>query len=373
MAAHSYKVFISHATEDRERFVLDFARRLREHGVDAWVDAWELLPGDSLVDRIFEEGIKNAHAMIVILSRNSIEKPWVREELNAGFLKRLSGKCRVIPVIIDECEVPEALRSTVWQRVSDLGDYEEEFERILDSIYGRTRRPPLGEPPAQLRRQRLIDDLAAGRVPASDTPDARQDLEGLILDKYEPPLLRLQALVHYLNLETRSGTVLMGLLADPDPQVRRTVLQSLHKNPRRDLLELFDASNVGQILADPDQEVAVASTRLACDLVEAGILPAEVLTGVNRHSYWLVRRIAIECIIKSGDPKTLELLHEFRTTSYHVSQQLMRDYIESRYDAFDDDQRTLAIDLLRNLATAKRASRTSKSKTENLIEKLLLQ
>lgn len=371
MTADTYKVFISHASEDKDRFVLDFARRLREHGVDAWVDVWEMLPGDSLVDKIFDEGIKNARAMIIILSTNSIDKPWVREELNAGFLKRLSGKCKVIPVVIDECGVPEALQSTVWQRISDLTDYEEEFLRVLDSIYGRTRKPPLGAPAAQLRRQRLRDDLDAGRVPMLDYADAQQDLEGLILDKDELPLWRLQALTHYLTLETKSATVLEKLLTDPDPQVRLTVFRGLHKDPRRDLLQLFDVLKVKRILNDPDEDVAVASTRLACDLVGSGIVPAEVMTTVNRHSYWLIRRIAIQCIINSGDPRTLDLLYEFRTTSYHVSQRLIRDYINTHYDSFEDDQKNLAIDLLRNLMIAKRASLISKSKTEKLIEMLL--
>jgi len=81
------KVFISHASEDKERFVIDFATKLRKIGIDAWLDKWEMLPGDSLVDKIFEEGIKDAEAFIVILSKNSILKPWVREELNAGFVK----------------------------------------------------------------------------------------------------------------------------------------------------------------------------------------------------------------------------------------------------------------------------------------------
>jgi hypothetical protein len=372
MTVDTYKVFISYASEDKERFVLDFARKLREHGVDAWVDVWEMLPGDSLVDKIFEEAIKNARAMIVILSKNSIDKPWVREELNAGFLKRLSGKCRVIPVIIDDGDVPEALQSTIWQKVPNLADYEEEFQRILDSIYGRSQTPPLGAPAAQVRRQRLKDNLELDRVPDLDAEYSQQDLEDLILDKNEPSLFRLQALAHYLTLEAISGAVLERLFKDPDPQIRRTVYQGLHKYPRRDLLQSFDISKVKQILADPDQEVAVASTRLSCDLVESGIIPVELMTSVNRHSYWLVRRIAIDCIIKSGDPNTLNFLYEFRTTSYHVSQQLIRDYVESHYESFEDNQKDLAIDLLRSLAKAKRASQLSKSKTEKLIDKLHL-
>ena len=53
------KVFISHAGEDRE-FAQDLATKLRARGVNAWLDVWEILPGDSLIDKIFEEGLKDA-------------------------------------------------------------------------------------------------------------------------------------------------------------------------------------------------------------------------------------------------------------------------------------------------------------------------
>jgi hypothetical protein len=72
------KVFLSHASEDKERFVIHFAEKLRLNGIDAWLDKWEMLPGDSLIDKIFEEGIRNADAIIVILSKYSITKKWVK-------------------------------------------------------------------------------------------------------------------------------------------------------------------------------------------------------------------------------------------------------------------------------------------------------
>ena len=95
------KVFVSHASEDKERFVLDFAKKLRSVGIDAWLDKWEMLPGDSLVDKIFEEGIKEADSFIVVLSINSINKPWVREELNTAKVKRISDKTKIIPIVLD--------------------------------------------------------------------------------------------------------------------------------------------------------------------------------------------------------------------------------------------------------------------------------
>lgn len=141
------KVFISHASEDKARFVTAFAERLRASGVDAWLDRWEMLPGDSLVDKIFEEGLRNASAVVVILSANSVSKPWVREELNAAFVKRVNTGSKLIPVVLDDCAVPEALASTVWERVADLVSYDTSFGRILAAITGSTEKPPLGSLP----------------------------------------------------------------------------------------------------------------------------------------------------------------------------------------------------------------------------------
>lgn len=104
------KVFISHASEDKDRFVVEFARRLRENGVDAWLDQWEMRPGDSLVDKIFEEGLKEARSVIVVLSTVSVQKPWVREELNASVVNRISLGARLIPVVIYYCRHPDRPR-----------------------------------------------------------------------------------------------------------------------------------------------------------------------------------------------------------------------------------------------------------------------
>jgi len=141
------KVFVSHASEDKERFVLDFATKLRNCGIDAWVDKWEMYPGDSLVDKIFEEGIKSASAVIVVLSKFSVAKPWVQEELNAAFVRKVNGSSRLIPIVIEDCEVPEALKSTLWEHIKDISSYDASFERILASICGASDKPALGNLP----------------------------------------------------------------------------------------------------------------------------------------------------------------------------------------------------------------------------------
>ncbi|MCB1088172.1 MAG: toll/interleukin-1 receptor domain-containing protein [Verrucomicrobiae bacterium] len=150
------RAFISHASEDKGRFVEVFARRLREKGIDAWYDQWEIQPGDSIVHKIFEQGIKNADVFIVVLSQNSVEKSWVREELESGVVQRINRACRIIPVVLDDCKVPTALNHLRWEKIHDIDDYETVFQRIVNVIYGGTERPPLG-PPLQYKDQSVVN------------------------------------------------------------------------------------------------------------------------------------------------------------------------------------------------------------------------
>lgn len=141
------RVFVSHAGEDKARFVLEFATRLRAKGVDAWLDRWEMGPGDSLVEKIFDEGLKSADAIVIVLSHNTIDKRWVKEELDAAMVHKIERSARLIPVVIDDCAVPESLKTVLWERIDDLRNYDDSFDRIVRAIYGHRERPPLGPPP----------------------------------------------------------------------------------------------------------------------------------------------------------------------------------------------------------------------------------
>lgn len=142
------KVFLSHASEDKERFVLQFATALRAKGVDVWLDQWEMLPGDSLVDKLFEEGIGQADAFLVVLSQNSVGKSWVMQELNTAIVDRIKRGTKLIPVLIDNVEVPKALTSTVWLHAEDTARAEDAARRVAAAVFGVHEKPPLGPTPA---------------------------------------------------------------------------------------------------------------------------------------------------------------------------------------------------------------------------------
>ena len=142
------KAFVSHATVDQDRFVRGFAGRLQVNGVETWYAEWALLDGDSLVKRIFTEGIGGADVFIIVLSANSVKSGWVEAELDVGVVRSIERDCRLIPVVIDDVEIPVSLQATKYRRIIDVTKYDDEFDGLLRSIFKHPTTPLLGRPPA---------------------------------------------------------------------------------------------------------------------------------------------------------------------------------------------------------------------------------
>jgi hypothetical protein len=75
-------VFICHSSDDKA-FVRTLARDLKSAGIKVWLDHWELLPGDSLSEKI-QAGLAGSSWLLVVVSKHSVKSRWVRRELNAG-------------------------------------------------------------------------------------------------------------------------------------------------------------------------------------------------------------------------------------------------------------------------------------------------
>ena len=103
------KIFISHSSIDKE-FVREIAWELKRLGMDVWYDEWAISIGDSIIDKIFE-GLEESDTLIVVLSKNSVNSNWVKEELATTNMRRISQrKVRILPILIEDCEIPISLR-----------------------------------------------------------------------------------------------------------------------------------------------------------------------------------------------------------------------------------------------------------------------
>ncbi len=149
------RVFLAHASEDKLR-VKSLYQKMTERGLSPWLDAIDLMPGQNWRIEI-PEAIKSARIFLACLSKTSVEKKgYVQREFRyalSAYADLPPKSVYLIPVRLDECEVPDlrlpeleiSLRDLHWV---DLFE-EDGFERLVRAIEQTLAdQAPPPEPPA---------------------------------------------------------------------------------------------------------------------------------------------------------------------------------------------------------------------------------
>ncbi len=92
-----WDAFISHASEDKEKFVRPLAKALTALGARVWYDEFSLKLGDSLSESI-DKGLSNSRFGIVVLSPHFMEKSWPKRELQGLVACEVDGRSTILPV-----------------------------------------------------------------------------------------------------------------------------------------------------------------------------------------------------------------------------------------------------------------------------------
>jgi len=120
-------VFISYSHDDAD-FVDQLAMHLVAENARVWVDRWELHVGDSLHRRI-EGAMDQASAVLFVLSPASVASEWCQRELSAGLVRELEeNRVIVLPVLVEDCEVPLFLRDKMY------ADFRRDFDGGLRQV-----------------------------------------------------------------------------------------------------------------------------------------------------------------------------------------------------------------------------------------------
>ena len=142
------KAFVSHASEDKAAYAKPLTDALRKLRIDAWLDEYEIEPGDDLINKLFNEGLGNATTVLFIMTPTSLQKPWVRHELSNAVTRHIKGELRLIPILAQECDVPQSVVSLLWIDWDKEGGVEGVADKVAKTIFGHSDRPPLGNAPA---------------------------------------------------------------------------------------------------------------------------------------------------------------------------------------------------------------------------------
>jgi hypothetical protein len=126
------RVFISYSSIDKP-FVDRLANDLLKAGIDIWIDTLEILAGDSLVEKIFDQGIANSDYLLIVLSESATKSNWVKKELSIVFIRELQEKrVVVIPVLTSDCIIPMSIQDKKYADFRQ--DYSKGLIEVLKAI-----------------------------------------------------------------------------------------------------------------------------------------------------------------------------------------------------------------------------------------------
>ncbi len=127
------KVFLSHSSVDKP-FARKLAADLRANGHTVWIDEAEINIGDSLIGKI-REGIDDVDFVAAILSETSVKSEWVKKELELASNREIEEKkVIVLPILIQNVELPGFLKGKLYGDFIDSEKYEEKFELLRRSL-----------------------------------------------------------------------------------------------------------------------------------------------------------------------------------------------------------------------------------------------
>jgi hypothetical protein len=137
-----FHVFLSHSSADKPA-VEELARRLAKEGIQAWLDKWNLIPGDPWQPAL-EKALADSETCAVFMGPSGFG-PWQNEEMRTAIDRsvRDSGKrFRVIPVLLPGAEraerssLPTFLVATTWVEFRDSLADQSAFHRLVCGIRG---------------------------------------------------------------------------------------------------------------------------------------------------------------------------------------------------------------------------------------------
>lgn len=125
------QAFISHSRRD-DIFVNWLTGMLRLRGVSYWRDEREIEVGAPVAEAI-RQALNDVYCFIVVLTPEALQSKWVVAEIQEALGLAASGKLRIVPVLLRDCELPKELAEL------DYADFrheqsEAELDRLVRSI-----------------------------------------------------------------------------------------------------------------------------------------------------------------------------------------------------------------------------------------------
>lgn len=125
------KIFLSHSSQDKP-FVEKLANDIKKLNIDVWLDKWEIKVGDSLISKI-SSGLSESDYFILVMSPHSVISEWVQKEFSYALIEEIESKSiKILPILLDNCEIPTLLRDKLFADFRE--NYDSGFEVLKNAL-----------------------------------------------------------------------------------------------------------------------------------------------------------------------------------------------------------------------------------------------
>lgn len=306
------KVFLSYAWENRI-LAEKIAIALQSNGIDTWWAEWCISAGDSLRQKI-DAGLSECTHFVVLLTPESIQKPWVNQEMDAGLVRRLTQKAKFIPLRhgLEPALLPALLTGMLSP---DVDAEASNIQQLINDIHGLTRKPPLGQAPMQATSAAEAETGYSVAANAIAEVFVKGSSGGRLLD----PQVRVEDMMKKTGLSAEDIVDAMHELSS---------FAVLHRGeitwPKEQLFSEFDKFWMSW---DPARD----ALQLAADIVNIEGFP-DSTEDIAAHYGWEARRLnpAITYLATRGAVQTLAVFGVPWVSGWVKKTDAMRRFVKSR-------------------------------------------
>ncbi len=125
-----YLVFVSHATADKWLATV-LCEKIEQAGAETFRDDRDINGGDDIPDEIRRQ-IVRSNEMVVLMTPESVDRPWVLLEVGAAWGRRQKARIVVVLCHVQVDTIPDILGSKKAVPINELDNYLKELRRRVD-------------------------------------------------------------------------------------------------------------------------------------------------------------------------------------------------------------------------------------------------
>ncbi|MER5506151.1 tetratricopeptide repeat protein [Streptomyces sp. NPDC002766] len=144
--AGRFDAFVSYAQKDAA-WATPLAQNLHRLGLDVWLDQWEMTGGQRVASRL-QDGLEKADVVVTVVSQHWVRSGWCGEEFAAAVTGAVERGQRLIPVLMDEVELPPFIAARLYVDFRHVAS-PDQYENLVRQLERAVR----GQAPAQRRKR----------------------------------------------------------------------------------------------------------------------------------------------------------------------------------------------------------------------------